>query len=78
MGLIFLLALVLAAALYWWQSGMVPFWDSILGEDPANRADRVRMADPPAPASPPAPTLEQKAPEFPKPDQRRMDIKRCE
>ena len=66
MGLIFLLALVLAAALYWWQSGMVPFWDSILGEDPANRADRVRMADPPVPV--PAPTVEQKAPEFPMPE----------
>lgn len=65
MGLIFLLAVVLAAALFWWQSGMVPFWDSILGSDRTARANRAQMAEPPEPS--PAPAAEQKPEEFPMP-----------
>ena len=37
MGLIFLLAVVLAGAFYWWQSGMVPFWDGFGGRDSFDR-----------------------------------------
>ena len=66
MGLIFLLALVLAAAFYWWQSGMVPFWDSILGDDPANRPNRSQMADQPEP--PPPPVAEQPPSGYPMPE----------
>jgi hypothetical protein len=72
MGLIFLLALVLAAAFYWWQSGMVPFWDSYLSSDQPNRPGRSQMADTPEPAPPvaePAP-LEYPMPELAeKPDE---------
>jgi len=69
MGLIFLLALVLAAVFYWWQSGMVPFWDSILGHDPADRPGRAQMNDPPAPPAPPAPAL----PQYPMAEQSEKD-----
>ena len=65
MGLIFLLALVLAAAFYWWQSGMIPSWDSIMGDDSGNRPDRTQMAD--QPESPPLPVEEPKPTEYPMP-----------
>ena len=60
MGLIFLLALVLAFALWWWQTGMVPFWDAGSGADAPTRSQRaplpVEDPEPAADASPPAPT----------------------
>ncbi len=63
MGLIFLLAIVLAGAFYWWQSGMVPFWDGFGARD---RVDRPRaMAPQPEPAPPPV--VERKPPEYPMP-----------
>lgn len=65
MGLIFLLALVLAAAFYWWQSGMVPFWDSMLGFDGSSRPNRPQMAEQPDPAPP---VVEQKPFEYPMPE----------
>ncbi len=65
MGLIFLLALVLAAAFYWWQSGMVPFWDSMMGDDSAGRASRAQRAAVPEPTPPPV--VDQKPAEFPMP-----------
>jgi hypothetical protein len=64
MGLIFLLALVLAAAFYWWQSGMVPFWDSFTGSDPASRMERSPIAQ----APPTPPVVEPPLPEYPMPE----------
>jgi hypothetical protein len=64
MGLIFLLAVVLAVAFYWWQSGMVPFWDSFLGQGRNEQPNRPQMVDRP---EPPPPT-EQKPEEFPMPE----------
>lgn len=67
MGLIFLLALVLVAAFYWWQSGMVPFWDTVpYRRDPGLRADRPPLVErvEPAPEMP----AEQKLPEYPMPN----------
>jgi hypothetical protein len=58
MGLIFLLALVLAAAFYWWQGGMVPFWDSITGNERPQRP-RSEMVAPTPPVSPQEPPLVQ-------------------
>ena len=63
-GLIFLLALVLAAAFAWWQSGMVPFWDSFTGSDQGSRIERPPVAE--APPAPPA--VEQPLPEYPMPE----------
>jgi hypothetical protein len=63
MGLIFLLALLLAAAFYWWQSGMAPFWDSFTGGNPPARTER-----PPVAEAPPPPVAEQPLPEYPMPE----------
>ena len=60
-GLIFLLALVLAAAFAWWQSGMVPFWDSFTGSDQGSRIERPPVAEAP-------PVVEQPLPEYPMPE----------
>lgn len=69
MGLIFLLAVVLAVALYWWQSGMVPFWGSIVGFDPADRPGRPQISEP---AVPP-PIAEIPLPQYPMPEQPQKD-----
>jgi hypothetical protein len=72
MGLIFLLAVVLAAAFYWWQSGMVPFWDSIFGYDPADRPGRPQISEPALPPpviAEPARPLQYPMPELPDKDQ---------
>lgn len=63
MALIFLLALVLAAAFYWWQSGMVPFWDSFSGSNTGTQVQR-----PPVAEAPPPPVVEQPLPEYPMPE----------
>jgi hypothetical protein len=73
MGLIFLLALVLAFALWWWQTGMVPFWDSddTMGEPPA-RAERSRLPPPPEVAAPepePLPPIQYPMPTLAEQDQ---------
>lgn len=65
MGLIFLLAIVLAGAFYWWQSGMVPFWDGFGARDSFERPPRP-VAQQPEPAPPPV--VENKAPEYPMPE----------
>jgi hypothetical protein len=62
-GLIFLLALVLALAFYWWQSGMVPFWDPASDRDRPARVERPPVAEAPLP-----PVAEQPLPEYPMPE----------
>ena len=69
MGLMFLLALVLASAFWWWQSGMVPFWDSILSHDPTDRPGRAQMSEPPPPPVMAQPEL----PQYPMPEQSEQD-----
>ena len=63
-GLIFLLALLLALAFYWWQSGMAPFWESF-----SDRGAPTRMERPPVAEAPlPPPVTEQPLPEYPMPE----------
>jgi hypothetical protein len=64
MGLIFLLALVLAVAFYWWQSGMMPFWDSFSGGSTGTQLQRPPVAE----APPPPPVVEQPLPAYPMPE----------
>lgn len=64
MALMFLLALVLAVAFYWWQGGMIPFWGSMFGDDRADPPPRTQLIEPPV-----LPPLEQpKPPEYPLPE----------
>jgi len=63
-GLIFLLALMLALAFYWWQSGMAPFWESFWGRGAPTRTERPPVAEAPLPP----PVTEQPLPEYPMPE----------
>jgi len=66
-GLIFILALLLAAAFYWWEGGLAPYWNSIFGdtarEQPKPQIEQVETLPPasePALTQYPMPTLPEK------------------
>jgi hypothetical protein len=63
MGLIFLLALVLAAGIYWWPSTLGPMWDSLFSDSDLNRAPQLEQAE-----SVPPPVSEVTVPEYPMPE----------
>lgn len=73
MGLIFLLALVLALALWWWQTGMVPFWDRLSDWDTPTRSQRTPMPEPSVAAPPAALPVPTPPAEFPMPAPRDSD-----
>ncbi len=58
MALIAVLALVIALAIWWWQSGMAPFWEGLFGDPTPARLERREplplrpAAVEPAPAAP--------------------------
>ncbi|MGE0313298.1 MAG: DUF3014 domain-containing protein [Lautropia sp.] len=49
MALIAVLAFVIALAIWWWQSGMLPFWEDLFGDATPPRSERRE----PAPLRPP-------------------------
>ena len=40
MALIAILSIVIALAIWWWQSGMVPFWEGLIGDQTPQRVAR--------------------------------------
>ncbi|MGE0800525.1 MAG: DUF3014 domain-containing protein [Lautropia sp.] len=77
MGLIFLFALVLTLALWWWQTGMLPFWEAGSGGDAPIRSDRSRLPPPPetaARAPEPLPPIEYPMPKLDEKDQPKVPL----
>jgi hypothetical protein len=62
MGLIFLLAVALAALFFWWPAHIAPYWNSLFGEEEASRPVPPVMQAESLPAPPPEP-----APVYPMP-----------
>jgi hypothetical protein len=62
MGLIFLLALVLAAAFYWWEGGLAPYWNSLFGDKATEPMPAIEQAEALPPPVVPA------APQYPMPE----------
>ena len=60
MALLAVFAIVIGLALWWWQSGMVPFWEGFVGEQTPSRAQR-REPEPLRPALDEAPKAEDAA-----------------
>ena len=62
-GLIFLLALLLAGAFYWWEGGLATYWNSTFADTPASQpAPQIAQAE----SLPPA--THASAPQYPMPE----------